>query len=132
MTLEERANLGSQLKASGACNCTCAVLMAFQDKLPLSEEDLRKISAGFAAGMGSMEGTCGALIGAVMVAGFLTEGKGTPRYSREIMKKFQESSKATICKDLKGVGRGCVLCECPDCVKNAILALGQTIPIEYE
>ena len=35
-----------------------------------------KAGAGYAAGMGCMESTCGAVIGAVMVAGFLTEGKG--------------------------------------------------------
>ena len=55
----------------------------------------------YAAGMGCMESTCGALIGAVMVAGIVTDGKGTPRISKELLQNFQEKCGATICKDLK-------------------------------
>ena len=76
-----------------------------------------------------MEGTCGALIGAIIVAGFLTEGKATPRYSKQIVEKFQELSGATICKDLKGITTGKMLCSCPDCVSNAILAVGRVFEI---
>ena len=65
--------------------------------------------------------------GAVMTAGVLTEGKGTPRFSREILQKFSEKSGATICKELKGAETGKVLCECPECVRNAVLALGETL-----
>lgn len=127
MTIEERAEYAAELKATGRCNCTQAVLKAFEDKLPVNSEELMKLTAGFAAGMGCMESTCGALIGAVMTAGVLTEGKGTPRFSREILQKFSEKSGATICKELKGAGTGKVLCECPECVRNAVLALGETL-----
>lgn len=41
--------------------------------------------------MGGLESTCGALIGAVMIAGILKESKGTAKYSREIVKKFKEN-----------------------------------------
>ena len=34
----------------------------------------QSVAAGFCAGMGNLEATCGALIGAVMVAGLKTEG----------------------------------------------------------
>ncbi len=127
MTIEERAEMASRLKATGQCNCTRSVLKAFEDQINVGENELNKLAAGFAAGMGGMESTCGALIGAVMVAGMLTDGAGTPRYSREILKKFQEKCGATICKDLKGVGTGQVLCECPDCVQNAVIALGEVL-----
>ena len=127
MTIEERAEYAAELKATGQCNCTQAVLKAFEDKLPVNSEELMKLTAGFAAGMGCMESTCGALIGAVMTAGVLTEGKGTPRFSREILQKFSEKSGATICKELKGAETGKVLCECPECVRNAVLALGETL-----
>ena len=33
MTLEERANLAANLKATGQCNCTQSVLKAFEDKI---------------------------------------------------------------------------------------------------
>ena len=76
---------------------------------------------------GSFKGYDVELGGAVMTAGVLTEGKGTPRFSREILQKFSEKSGATICKELKGAGTGKVLCECPECVRNAVLALGETL-----
>lgn len=62
-----------------------AVIKVFEDKISTDEKELMELTAGFAAGMGSLESTCGALIGAVMTAGVLTEGKGTPRFSREIL-----------------------------------------------
>jgi C_GCAxxG_C_C family probable redox protein len=127
MTIEERADLAAQLKATGQCNCTQSVLRVFEDKMDVNPEELGKLAAGFAAGMGCMESTCGALIGATMVAGCITDGMGTPRYSREIMSKFNDKCGATICKDLKGIETGRVLCECPNCVRNAVLALGETL-----
>ena len=110
MTIEERAAQAAQYKATGACNCTQAVIKVFEDKISTDEKELMELTAGFAAGMGSLESTCGALIGAVMTAGVLTEGSG-----------------ATICKELKGAETGKVLCECPECVRNAVLALGETL-----
>lgn len=77
MTIEERAARAVELKAG--CNCAQAVVLSYADKLPLEEETLRKLAAGYGGGMGCMEGTCGALVGAVMVAGMLTDGQGTGR-----------------------------------------------------
>ena len=111
MTVKQRAEKGAELKASGACNCTLSVLKAFEDRLGLDENLLVKTAAGFAAGMGGLEGTCGAIVGAVIVAGFLTEGQGTPRISKSIVSKFNEKSGATICKDLKKITDGRPLCE---------------------
>ncbi|MCR4822826.1 MAG: C-GCAxxG-C-C family protein, partial [Treponema sp.] len=119
MTIKERAEKGAQLKATGACNCTQAVVKAFQDKLNVDEESLMKIASGFAAGMGCMEGTCGALVGAIMVAGILSQGQRTPPISKNLLTKFKEVSGATICKELKTPVNGKVLCECPQCVANA-------------
>ena len=64
MTIEERADKAAELKATGQCNCTQSVLKVFEDVLPVDDETLMKMSAGFAAGMGGMQSTCGALIGA--------------------------------------------------------------------
>ena len=33
----------------------------------------------------------------------------------------------TICKDLKGIENGAPLCPCPECVRNAVLALGEVL-----
>ncbi len=129
MTIQERAQKGSEYKAAGMYNCTRSVIAAFEDVIDMDSDKLTVLSAGFAAGMGNMEGTCGALIGAVIVAGFLTDGKATPRYSKAIVEKFNELSGALVCKDLKGIDIGAPRCSCPDCVANAIIALGYALDI---
>ena len=83
--------------------------------------------AGYGGGMGCMEGTCGALVGAVMVAGMLADGQGAGRYAREILLGFRERCGATLCKDLKGVETGKVLCPCNECVRSAVLAAGEAL-----
>lgn len=105
MTIEERAELAVETFAAGKGNCTQSVLCAWEDKIPVDHDTLMKLGAGYGAGMGCMQATCGALIGAVMAAGSVTDGKGTPRTARSILTSFQEKSGATICKDLKGVER---------------------------
>ena len=105
MTIEERANQAAQWKATGIYNCAQAVTQAFADQIPVEAETLKKLGAGYAAGMGCMEATCGALIGAVMAAGILTDGKGTPAVSRQLVAGFQEKCGATICKDLRTADR---------------------------
>lgn len=132
MTIEERAAAAAELKATGKCNCTQSVLKVFADKLPVDEETLMKLAAGYAAGMGCMKSTCGALIGAVMVAGICTDGKGTPRVSKQLLENFEAKCGATLCKDLKGLTTGTPLCPCPECVRNAVLALGELLGPEAE
>ena len=64
MTLTERAAAAAELKTTGQCNCTQSVVKVFEDKLPVEGDTLRMLAAGYAAGMGCLESTCGALIGA--------------------------------------------------------------------
>lgn len=123
MTNKERAEKAAALKASGQCNCCQAVLNVYKDRINADESLLNTLGAGFAAGMGCMESTCGALIGSVMVAGFLTEGKGTVGVAKTVLEDFKKKSGALICRDLKGIDTGKVLCPCPDCVKHAVEAL---------
>lgn len=128
MTIEERAARAVELKAG--CNCAQAVALAFADALPLDEATLMKLAAGYGAGMGCMEATCGALVGAVMAAGLLTDGQGTGRMARATLAGFQDRCGATICKDLKGIATGRVLCPCTECVRNAVLAAGEALGLE--
>lgn len=127
MTIKERADIAANLKATGQCNCCQAVTKVFADTVNVDEATLQKMSAGFAAGMGCMEATCGALVGANMILGLRTNGEGTVRQSRELLANFREKCGAVVCKDLKGVGTGKVLCECDNCVRNAVKALGEII-----
>lgn len=128
MTIQERAERAVELKAH--CNCAQAVALAFADELPLDEETISKLAAGYGAGMGCMEATCGALVGAVMAAGLLTDGQGTGRMARATLAGFQDRCGATICKDLKGIATGTVLCPCTECVRNAVLAAGEALGLE--
>lgn len=128
MTIEERAARAVEIKAN--CNCAQAVALAFADKLPLPEETLKKLTAGYGGGMGCMEATCGALVGAVLVEGLLTDGQATGRYAKATLTRFRERCGATVCKDLKGVETGKVLCPCSECVRNAVLAVGEALEKE--
>ena len=125
MTINERAEKAVELKASGRYNCSQAVTAALADETGLSEEQLRAVSAGFCAGMGNLEATCGALIGAGMVAGLKTEGKGTLGITRQIQEEFGKRCGALKCKDLKTVTDGKPLCTCEECVRNAVMIYGE-------
>ena len=130
MTIRERAEKAVELKTKGGYNCSQAVTAALADQTSLSEEQLKQVSAGFYAGMGNLEATCGALIGAGMIAGLKTEGNGTLRYTRQILERFQEKCGATKCRDLKSIVDGKVLCPCEECVRNAVLSYGEVMGLE--
>ncbi len=125
MTLNERAERAVELKNSGMYNCAQAVTAALSDQTDLAEEQLKQISAGFCAGMGNLEATCGALIGAGMIAGLKTEGRGTLGVTRQIQEEFGRRCGAIKCKDLKAVTDGKPLCPCEDCVRNAVMVYGE-------
>lgn len=50
-------------------NCAQAVACTYCDLLGMEEETVFRMTEGFGAGMGCMEATCGALSGAVLLAG---------------------------------------------------------------
>ena len=110
-------------------NCCQAVACAFHEELGVPEEILFKAGEGFGLGMGGMEATCGAVSGAVMVAGFKnscgdlenpTTKAATYQLTREITKMFAEQNGSLTCKALKGVETGKVLRSCPDCIMDAV------------
>ena len=125
-TLEERMEYAAKRKRE--MNCCQAVLVAFADRLGKSEDELLRLGSGFGSGMATMEGTCGALVGAIMVSSLLSPEGEARGNSRAIMSQFKElCGGATICRDLKGIGTGKVLCSCEDCVRNAVRAAGEAL-----
>ena len=118
MTREETA---VQYMKSGY-NCCQSVVKALGDLTGIDQNDLNNLASGFGMGMGCLEATCGALVGAVMMIGPVTEEKKNVLIARQILKQFEETCGATLCKDLKGQDTGVVLCSCPDCVRNAVRA----------
>ncbi|WP_026651787.1 C-GCAxxG-C-C family protein [Butyrivibrio proteoclasticus] len=125
MTISERAEKAVQLKTMGGYNCSQAVTAALADQTDLTEEQLKNLTAGFCAGMGNLEATCGALIGAGMIAGLKSEGKGTLALTRQIQEEFADRCGALRCKDLKAMTDGKPLCPCEECVRNAVLIYGE-------
>ena len=93
------------------CNCAQAVLLAFAEELGKSEEELRALGSGFGMGMGLMG----------------KSGKPTAAIMRDILHEFEEKAGATICKDLKGIETGKMLCSCDDCVRHAVRAAEQRL-----
>lgn len=129
MRKEEIAEKAVEYKHNGF-NCAQAVVGAMAEYVDADKEGMIKVASGFGAGMGCMEATCGALVGASMIAGLVLDGKGTAGKSREILQQFHEMSGATICKDLKGISTGEVLCSCDDCVRNAVNAAVDILGLE--
>ena len=120
INMETRKQIAAEKKLRGSHNCAQAVLHTYADMAGIDEEQAMKIAGPFGAGMGNMEGTCGALVGAGLVLGLACKDRGqSMRQMRQVMTKFQERNGATQCKLLKGVGTGVVLRECHDCVADA-------------
>ncbi|MDD6571175.1 MAG: C-GCAxxG-C-C family protein [Thermoflexaceae bacterium] len=110
-------------------NCCQAVACAFCEESGIDEQILFKAGEGFGLGMGCMEGTCGALSGAIMLAGLKNSDGNvdapatkadTYKLSKELLNRFQEKTGSTVCKELKGVETGKMLCSCPDCIRAAV------------
>lgn len=110
-------------------NCAQAVACAFAAEVGVDEKTLFQAAEGFGLGMGGMEATCGALSGAVMLAGFKSSDgdlqspatkADTYKLSKEMVKCFKEKTGSCVCKELKGVETGKMLCSCPDCIRCGV------------
>ena len=115
-----RKHIAAEKKRCGSHNCAQAILCTYADKAGIDEETARNIANSFGAGMGNMEGTCGALVGAGITLGMYTKDRAkSMKGMKQMMTRFQERNRATQCKLLKGVGTGKSLRDCPDCVADA-------------
>ena len=118
--MKTRKQIPAEKKRCNSHNCAQAILHTYADVAGISEEAAMNIAGAFGGGMGCMEGTCGALVGAGLVLGLANKDKvKSMKQMRQVMTKFQERNGATQCKLLKGVGTKVMLRECPDCVADA-------------
>lgn len=125
--VQDYVALATQKHQSGY-NCAQAVACAFSEALGLDEDMVFRMAEGFGAGMGSMQGTCGAVTGAVMLAGLKnsqgshnvgTKGS-TYQLSKEIIEEFEQKNGSSICKDLKGLETKQMLRSCSGCIEDAV------------
>lgn len=116
-------------------NCCQAVACAFSEILELDEDMVFRMAEGFGAGMGGMQGTCGAVAGAVILAGLKnssgmenTKTKGrTYQLSKEIVDKFEQKNGSSICKELKGIETNQMLRSCSGCIEDAVVIASKVI-----
>ena len=110
-------------------NCCQSVACAAADEAGMDMATLFKVCEGFGNGMGCTQSVCGALAGAVVLAGCVTSDgnlddpqtkRQTTALSKEMLNRFKEKTGAILCKELKGVETGVVLCSCPDCITAGV------------
>ncbi len=109
-------------------NCAQAVACAYCDLVGVDEETMFKMTEGLGLGMGGMEGTCGAVTGACILAGIKNSTANldapdskvnTYKLSREILESFKVKNSSVVCKELKGVQTGKMLRACSGCIMDA-------------
>lgn len=108
-------------------NCAQAVACTYADLVGVDEDLMFRLTEGLGLGGGSMEGTCGALAGAQIILSMRSSSgnlehpdskQATYKRDRALDARFKELTGAVLCRDIKGVGTGQVLCPCPGCVVN--------------
>lgn len=110
-------------------NCSQAVACVFADEVGLDEALLYKLNEGYGAGMGNGRGVCGAIAGAVMIAGLKNcDGdienaggtkKSTYKIAAQMQNEFTERAKRLICRDIKSGNDGKAFTSCDDCIRIA-------------
>ncbi len=116
-------------------NCCQAVVCAYSDIFDVDEETVFKVAEGFGSGFGGMQGICGAISGAVIIAG-LKNSAGTKntktkintyKISKEVIEKFQNKNSSVICKELKGIETKKVLRSCEGCIEDAVKLIDEIV-----
>ena len=110
-------------------NCAQAVSIPFCEELGVDPSVISRAAEGFGGGMGGFSLTCGALSGAIMVAGLkFADGdmdaphskKNTYAVADTIGKKFEAECGSTLCPVIKGLRGGEMLKSCNDCIALGI------------
>ncbi|MBO5713139.1 MAG: C_GCAxxG_C_C family protein [Clostridia bacterium] len=96
-------------------NCAQAVILAFSDKLGVSEDVAVKLISGFGGGFGRMREVCGAVSGMVAVLS-AAHGYANPEDNagkmalyqtiQGLMNKFKEENGSYICGELLSLPNG--------------------------
>lgn len=89
-------------------NCAQAVFLAFSDVTGYDKDAALRISSSFGGGMGRMREVCGAVSGALMVAGVLwgytglddQQKRGHYALVQEIARRFKEKHATIVCREL--------------------------------
>ncbi|OOZ41263.1 hypothetical protein BOW53_04600 [Solemya pervernicosa gill symbiont] len=135
-------------KFCNGTSCSQAILSSYAEQYGLAPELAFKIAAGFSGGMGRTGNTCGALTGAIMVAG-LEKGathkedqsakQNTYDTVGELIAAFEQRWGTTECRELLGCNIGTAegyeaardqalfIVRCPEIVESAVEILERVI-----
>ncbi len=118
-------------------NCAQAVACAFAEEIGVEESILYRICEGFGGGLGCAKGQCGALSGAVVLAGLKNSDgdiehpaqtkAATTRLSRQMLEIFVDKAGAIICKDIKTGSDGKPITSCAECINIAVEAVEEVL-----
>lgn len=116
-------------------NCCQAVACAYSDQLGVDEATMFRVAEGFGAGMGGFECTCGAVAGAVIVAGMKNSSgdvkdhtkESTRRAAKQITEAFKEKNGSMVCRELKGMNGGKILRSCNGCIEDAAKIVAEVL-----
>jgi len=117
-------------------NCAQSVACAYCDLVGVDEAVMFRAAEGFGAGMGGKETTCGAVSGAVLLAGLKNsdgaiqepKSKGsTYKLSGQIVEEFTRKNKSVICKEIKREKTGEPLRSCDGCIEDAAFLAEQIL-----
>lgn len=115
-----RKHIAAEKKRSGYYNCAQSIVSTYCDLMHMDEASVCALTRGFAAGMGNMKGTCGAIVGATMVLSVVYPNRAESiKHTAHLMRLFEIRNHATQCCMLKGIDTGKPLRACPDCVADA-------------
>ncbi len=141
---KSRVQLAVDYNLKWGYNCAQAVALAYADKLNLDPTFCFKATESFGAGMGAKMGTCGAVSGAIFLAGFKTSTgnldqdpknkskKASYELASAITTAFFEQNKTLTCAELKNV-KGTTFRACPNCIADAAILVEKYIfPGEFE
>ncbi len=111
INVEERVESAQQYFKAGY-NCAQAVVMAFDDVMQMSPEELARLAAPFGGGMGRMREVCGTVSGMAFLAGAikpsadpsnLEERKNNYALVQTFAQKFREENGDIVCRRLLGL-----------------------------
>lgn len=130
--LKSRAQIAVDYYAKSGYNCSQAVAVTYADLLNLDPMVCFKGMETFGHGMGSGLGTCGAISGAIYLAGFVSSTghmdddknnkskKDSYDLAGKITKAFYEQNKTVVCHDLKDT-KATTFRSCLDCIADAAI-----------
>lgn len=119
-TVETRVQRARQLHENG-CNCCQAVVLAYADKLPVSEDVAAKMAAPFGRGISGLRETCGCVSGMALVCGLCNQ----KMMVKGLGERFREENGSLNCQALlqkQGKDHSCA-----DLVACAARLLGEAV-----